>query len=687
MWLIHHRNHLLNNMFYRNGWLLGWLLVVSTVWGQPNGLTYTSITIPMRDTNNLAADLWYAPPSPVGKPVILIQTPYNRKLYRVGTLPGYAGGALFPVNTNYNYVIVDWRGFYGSVGAAVAGYNRGLDGYDCTEWIAAQSWCNGRVGTWGSSALGFIQYQTAFQHPPHLACCNIQVRHFETRYDDYYYGGDYRKEESESIAGLGLVDTNAILSHPDEDTYWKSVEAITDTPQKMAVPALIVGGWFDHTPNNVLTAFAELQTNSVAAVQNQHHLIFGPWTHEGVGDAAQGILTFSNTTNLYDTEIQFWDYQLRNLTNNGWGNQPTVQFYQPGENIWIDNRSWTNSAQWAGATRLARTFYFHAGGQLSTNLPGTSESPDNYTYDPNAPTPSFGGARFTPNDPTTLDGPQDESTNIETRSDVVIYTSDVLTNDLRLNATNLLVTLYVASDCTDTDFAVRLTDVDPAGHSIILVQGIRRARFRNSLSTEQLMTPGTVYAIPVQIQNLAWTFRQGHRLRLVISSADYPMYEKNLNDGGPMYTAVTPVIAHNTIYHDAAHPTRLDFQVLLDDLDGDGMPDVWEADNFGTLLRDGTGDFDGDGVSDLNEYQAGTQPTNAASVFRFESVARLSPTDLAVSWQSVSNRQYDLLMATGSLNSVFLLVATNLTATPPLNVLHFASYTNGAVFFRLRARP
>ena len=266
----------------------------------------------MRDSNTLAVDLWHSSPGPVAKPVILIQTPYNRKLYRTGVIPSYAGGASFPFSTNYNYIVVDWRGFFGSSGAAVPGYNRGLDGFDCEEWIAAQRWSNGRIGTWGASALGFIQYQTAFQHPPHLACCNIHVMFFQTRYDSYFYGGDYRKEEAESTAGLGLIDTNSLLAHPDYNNYWKVVEAVTDTPEKISVPVLLVGGWFDHTPDSVLRAFAELQTNSDFPVQSQHRLIFGPWTHGGVSEANQGILNFPNATNLFATELSYWDFFLRN---------------------------------------------------------------------------------------------------------------------------------------------------------------------------------------------------------------------------------------------------------------------------------------------------------------------------------------------------------------------------------------
>jgi len=357
-----------------------------------------------------------------------------------------------------------------------------------------------------------------------------------------------------------------------------------------------------------------------------------------------------------------------------------AEYYQMGENIWMSTTSW------AGIPRFSRSFYLRAGGLLTEEQPGAGEGADTFAYDPNDPTPAFGGSRFNPFDSSVVDGPQDESTNIETRADVLIYSTPVLTNDLRLNGT-LLVTLYASSDRTDTDFAVRLTDVYPDGRSIIMTQGIRRGRFRNSVATETLMTPGTVYAIPVELQNLALTFRQGHRLRLVISSADYPHYDRNLNDGGPMYTNGTPLVATNSIFHDASRLSRLDFQVLPDDTDGDGLPDVWEADSFGSLQRDGAGDLDGDRLSDLGEYLAGTQPTNAASVLRIESLRLLSPTELELTWQSVGSRRYDLLAGTGSLSSALAPIATNIAPTAPLNTHLFAPPTGPAAFFRVQTKP
>ena len=164
-------------------------------------LRYTPIAIPTRDGKTLAADL-YTSDTTVKRPTILIQTPYNKLYYRLATvIPPEAGGSLFPLDTlHYNYVTVDWRGFYGSKSAAVPNYDRGLDGYDAVEWIASQPWSDGKVGTWGASALGQIQFLTAKHRPPHLVCSVPLVKDFKTKYTDFYYGGVYRKETAASAA-------------------------------------------------------------------------------------------------------------------------------------------------------------------------------------------------------------------------------------------------------------------------------------------------------------------------------------------------------------------------------------------------------------------------------------------------------------------------------------------------------
>ncbi len=406
------------------------LLVSLSLAAADPALSWTAISIPTRDGKTLAADLYYADASPVSKPVILIQTPYNKNYYRLGTIPSQAGGMKFPVDAHYNYVVVDWRGFYGSSGAAVPGYDRGLDGYDCVEWISSQPWSDGKVCTWGSSALGLIQYQTARRHPPHLACINPQVKDFQTLYENYYYGGDYRKEQVESLQGLGFLSTAAILAHPDEDPTWEAAAAATAMAPDIQVPALVVGGWYDHYPNDVLRSFADLCAMSDPSVRGKHKLIFGPWTHSGVDQADQGVLTYPDATALYNQEIQFWDFCLRGVPN-GWDQLPAVSYYQMGEN------AWHSAAAWTSIPRQSQRFYLQPGGGLDENPPSVGSSSDTFQYDPKDPTPSLGGARFNPFDPSIEDGPQDLSRAVETRPDVLVYTTPVLAHDLRVTRIRL----------------------------------------------------------------------------------------------------------------------------------------------------------------------------------------------------------------------------------------------------------
>lgn len=612
--------------------------------------TWKEIGIPVRDTNSLAADRWTSETPATPKPVILIQTPYNKNKYRLGQFTGYTGPS-FPRSTNYHVVVVDWRGFYGSTNAAKPGYNRGLDGYDSVQWLATQTWCNGQVATWGSSALGLIQYQTAAEHPPNLVSCVIQVKDFQNRYENYFYGGVYRQEHVTNLERLGLVSTNLILAHPTYDIAWQLAESATDLAEDIAVPVLVVGGWFDHFPETVLRSYRDLRERSDPAVRDRHRLIFGPWLHGETGLPEQGDWTFLNATNLGADTVDFWDFTVRGVTNQ-WAGRPAVTFYQMGENIWIP---WTS---WTGGTRTATQLYLQPDGSLaSTVWTGTADTA--YAYDPADPTPALGGTRFNPFDPTVEIGPIDIAPEIESRDDVRVFSTPALDAPLRLNGP-LSVVLHVSSDRTDTDFAVRLTDVDPEGHSFILTQGIRRGRFRNGYTAEELMVSGQVYELEIPLAGLGMTFQPGHRLRLVISSACAPHFHANRNDGGPMYGDGPRFVATNRIHVGASTLSRLEFHTLPDDLDLDGMDDVWEAAFFGALDRDGAGDADGDGFLDAHEFLAGTSPTNTASLLR------LDITGEALAWPSASNRIY-CVQHTPTLEGPWTNSITDLPAEPPTN--------------------
>ena len=540
------------------------LVCVELVAQQPR--QYTPTQIPTRDGKLLAADV-YANDSLVPKPVVLIQTPYNKNFYRLRiNIPPQAGGAPFPYDSvQYNYVTLDWRGFYGSKDAAVQGYDRGLDGYDAVEWIARQPWCNGKVGTWGPSALGAIQFMTARRQPPHLVCCVPLVKDFKTKYTDYYYGGVFRKEQTESLQGLGFTTTDLILAQPYYSAIWRAVENNSDYAEDIKVPMLVIGGWFDHYPDDVLRAFEDICTRSAAAVRGAHKLIFGPWVHSGFNRENQGELTFPGAGDIADAEARrFFDRYLLGLPN-GYDAAPVVRYYQMGAN------EWRSTAGWKSVAKDSAILFLQPGEGLDARIPATAEAFTELAFDPRDPSPSYGAARFNPFDPSILDGPLDIRAVVENRSDALLFTTEALQQEIAIDGP-VTVRLFVSSDKTDSDISVRFCDVYPDGRSMIMTDGIRRLRLRNTYERDELLTPGQIYPVTVELQNLALTILKGHRIRIVVSSSDYPRFDINLNNGSAMYAAGDTLIAHNRIYHDAVHPSRV-VLTTSDTPSGIGSPD------------------------------------------------------------------------------------------------------------------
>ena len=507
---------------------------------------YDSIQIPVRDGKWLAADV-YLNDTMIAKPAILIQTPYNKNRYRsaVGV------ESLFPYDSaHYNYVILDWRGFYGSESAAVPGYDRGLDGYDAVEWISQRPWCNGKVGTWGPSALALIQFLTAKHRPPHLICSVPLVRDFKVKYSDFYYGGDYRKEHVENMERLGFVTEESITAHPSYDVFWQVLEVTNDYPESLAVPMLLISGWYDHYPPDVIRAFYDLRSRSEVSVRSKHKLIIGPWLHSGIGELNQGVLQYPNAVGISDPVSQcFFDFYIRNIQN-GYEQEPVIRYYLMGTN------EWRITSDWYSESNAVDTLYLRGGGLLSSNSATDSASYDSLMYDPRNPSPTVGGSRFTPFEPQTPVGPQDQRDSVESRGDVLVYTTPVLTSDLVV-AGSVKILLYVSSNRKDTDFSVRLCDVYPDGRSLIVTQGIRRMRFRNSYSAESLMVPGEIYVDTVILSNFALTFLPGHRLRVDVSSSDYPMFDINLNNGDSLYRPGDTLVATNYVYHNVAYSSKI----------------------------------------------------------------------------------------------------------------------------------
>ena len=511
--------------------------------------SYTPFSIQMRDNKFLAADL-YCIDTTVQKPTILVQTPYNKVWYRYSI--GYEQ-TQFPYDSmNYNYLIVDWRGFYGSVGAESLGYDRGLDGYDLCEWIAAQSWSNGKIGTWGASALGVIQFQTAKHRPPHLTCSTPIVSDYKIAYTDYFSGGDYLKELTAMRDSLGFTPESLILAHYKYDIYWMLAEMLTDYPESVSVPMLMVTGWYDHNKDAPLEAFYGLRNESDTLVRDRHKIIIGPWTHGECGRLEQGELTYPGAVDtLRVISLRFFDHYLRNI-NNGYQYEPIVRFFELGSDCW------DQTDDWYGLSDRDDTLYIAPEGQLAEYPPSTANPPDSFAYDPRDPSPSHGGIRFDPFNPQVIVGPRDQTDSVESRPDVKIFTTPVMTKAMSIVG-QISAKLNVSSNCEDTDISLRLTDIYPDGRSMLITEGIRRMRFRNSYSAEELMVPGDTYAVAIDLQNISYCFLPGHRIRLIIGSANYPIYDINLNNGDSLYVPGDTVIAINRIYHE---PLAQSFLIL-----------------------------------------------------------------------------------------------------------------------------
>ncbi len=513
-------------------------------------LTPTVDSIPMSDGRKLAADI-YIPSTLTTGPVILIQTPYNRLGYRLGLPLGIQQN----LNTsNYIIVVVDWRGYYGSASAAYLGApSLGNDGYHCVEWIAQQSWCDGHVGTWGPSALGRVQFQTAKTNPPHLTCICPAVAAPQYEYQEYYPNGVLRTEYVDQLDALGFGLTPVLLAHQSQDVVWNYSQTINNYPDSIQVPCLMIGGWYDHTIQFMLPFFNELQTQSPVAVRAQHKLIMGPWVHGGhgtaqVGTALQGQLSYPNALDWDDSlALRFFDYYLRGANNN-WPNEASVLYYQMGEDNWktATNTSFSTSAV---------NFYLNQNKELTTTLPTNTSGQLSYVYDPNNPSPTIGGPTLR-ND--LQQGPYDQSSAVESRNDILVFSTPVLTQNAVMKG-SAIVHLKVASNKFDTDFDVRLTDVYPDGRSMLVNHGAFRMRFRNGTAATDTahLQPNQLYDCIITLPASCITFLAGHQIRLDVSSSNYPAFNRNSNTGKAPYpgnsidSLLNPQVATNQVYCNA----------------------------------------------------------------------------------------------------------------------------------------
>jgi putative CocE/NonD family hydrolase len=546
-----------------------------------------NVAATMRDGVTLRADI-YRPKAEGKFPVLLVRTPYDKTNESSFGMKGAARG----------YVVVeqDVRGRFTSEGEWYTFKNESQDGYDTVEWAAALPYSNGKVGMFGGSYVGATQYLAAIAKPPHLAgiCPTVTASNYHDGWT--YQGGAFeqwfneswstglamntmrrRLEQSEALEGtktLPLADYAVLeaplaagiapyfkdwLAHPSFDTYWKQW-SIEDHYAQIQVPALSFGAWYDIFLGGTLRNYARLKTEAGtdAAKRGQRLIVYVGGHAGGSASRKVGAVDFGEKLPIDQDEMTLrWYDAILKGQGNGMEREKPVKIFVMGKNEWRDEDDWPLSrakstryflhATGGGATGLA------GNGTLSTAAPG-EEKPDQYVYDPSDATPTIGGPLCCGSLPTGI-GPQDQRP-AETRADVLVFTTPAFAQDTEVTGP-VALDLYVSSSAVDTDFTGMLVDVWPNGFAQNLTSGILRMRYRNSQEKPELANPGETYHVTVDLWATSNVFLAGHKLRLEVSSSNFPRFDRNLNTGEIQARATRMIKATNVIYHDKAHPSAL----------------------------------------------------------------------------------------------------------------------------------
>ena len=351
------------------------------------------------------------------------------------------------------------------------------------------------------------------------------------------------------------------VEHAAYDDYWEEFNDETRWGEIVA-PAFNMGGWYDLYAAQTFSNYNGLRQNGGTEEAKKSKLIVGPWPHALSTSPKTGDVDFGapSMVDLESLEQRWFDYWLKGI-DNGIVDEPPLRLFIMGVNQWRDECEWP----------LARTqwqkWQLHSAGHANTLLgdgclstdPPAQEHPDHYTYDPRYPAPTMGGNNCC--SPHIVPwGPQDQRP-VEMRSDVLCYTSDVLETDLEVTGPVKAV-LYAATDCGDTDWTAKLVDVSPTGYAMNLCDGILRARFREGFTSPSLLEPGSVYAFEIDLGVTGNVFNKGHRIRLEISSSNFPRFDRNLNTGRALGSETEMRQANQTVHHSRAYPSHIVLPVI-----------------------------------------------------------------------------------------------------------------------------
>lgn len=536
-----------------------------------------------RDSISLATEVWLPSAKDGARyPAVLVRTPYGR------VIKGKYSPWLKFVRRGYALVVQDVRGRDDSEGEWSPYKFEMEDGDDTLNWIAGQSWSNGNVGMIGGSYLGYVQWAAASSGNSHLKAIVSMVTAGPPFIDIKRKGGIYssgtlawlfmmadKRMNREAMArddwdeiinyrpirdipkkalGRNIGCWDEYMAHPDNDGFWQKFDWSLKSGS-IDVPSIIISGWYD---DNGMGSTAAWEMNEKNERKNQK-LIFGPWKHAFNTSREIHGVKFGDNAVRYDLDIlylKWFDRFLKGIDNNV-ESVPDVQYYMNGENKWVD------AEKWPPENVEYRRLYIHSGGcaassggdgKLDMDMP-SDELCDSYTFNPLDPAPFL------------IDVSENEMNvsanynDVDLRDDVLVFTSDVLKEEVKI-AGNIFAEIYASSSSRDTDWLVRLEDVDADGNSIRLTDGILRARYRNSFEKPELLEPGNIEKYCIRMAKTANTFKAGHRIRVTITSGAKNLAFPNHNTGNDPASDTEMILAVQSIYHDRDHPSNVKLPII-----------------------------------------------------------------------------------------------------------------------------
>jgi putative CocE/NonD family hydrolase len=567
-----------------------------------------NIDIPMRDGCVLKGDL-FRPDSPEKFPVLLNRTPYDKKFPQItyNTLDGIRAA-----QRGYNVMYVDCRGRFASQGTFTCFVDEPGDGYDTIEWAARQPWADGKVGMFGASYMGATQWLAATQAPPSLKAMVPSITASDYHDGWTYQGGAFslffnvswlmtslglarlmreRDENAEARKELAVlmssIDTMREstgflplrefpmfragapyffdwLDHPYYDDYWRKL-CIEEAYPRIDVPTLNIGGWYDIFQRGTIRNYVGMKSKGANDAARKPRLVMGPWHHmlplgSLVGQVDMGFRSSFVSIDYDGIQLDYFDQVLKSKNNDA-GNVAPVRIYVMGANEWRDEKDWPlKGTEW-------RRYYLHSRGRansafgdgaLSSEAPG-NEPPDSFLYNPLNPVPTTGGGLCCY--PNSVPGGAFDQALVEHRADVLVYSTEPLAEDMEVTGP-IALTLYASSSAPDTDFTAKLVDVGPCGFARNLTDGIIRARVRESQSVPKLITTSKVYEFNLEMWSTANLFKAGHRIRLEVSSSNFPRFDRNPNTGHELFTDAEIRPALQTVMHDRGFASYLTLPVI-----------------------------------------------------------------------------------------------------------------------------